>query len=592
MKIHRYAHRGDITGVRQELERGVSIEAIDNNATLVNANLFFEGMTPLQCALASPLAGTDMVDFLIDRGAKLSLAPKQGKPDLHLAISSGKIEKIQLLLDLGADINYIDANGNNAVINALIASDTQGEAIALVQFLIKKGVKIDSSKPSALDIASDIGWFEIVRILLDAGCAPVVLEWRTDLMQAVGFRTVSEVEALLEKGTDVAELTVIDSNWRTPWLLSVHMGDVSKAQRLLAAGSNPLAVGYYGKLPLMYAIESGNLLMLAWLIEIGLDVNATDKSDETALMCAVALDRVDAVSILLEAGANPSHQVSKCGPKAIEGVRSVEVLERLLAAGADLADIKPTFGEGLNITPSIRSLVTKVDIPDEWELDLKHYQADKYPWFGKRNPEEIDFPFWREMVKFRCAADVIDYLKEREECKDGERVWCFHRFGQSITLLPDGRVIEIAGEHEDYYDPYFCIYNDVVVYDGRGDFKIYGYPRAVFQPTDFHTATWVDGWIYIIGNLGYREDRIVGETPVYRLNCTTFEIEKVITTGECPSWISDHRAVLHVGVASPQENRQIHISGGQIWDENTLIDNEAKYILDLNQCCWHQDLTS
>jgi hypothetical protein len=33
------------------------------------------------------------------------------------------------------------------------------------------------------------------------------------------------------------------------------------------------------------------------------------------------------------------------------------------------------------------------------------------------------------------------------------------RFGQSLTLLPDCRAVQIGGEHEDWYDADFCIYN-------------------------------------------------------------------------------------------------------------------------------------
>jgi hypothetical protein len=143
-------------------------------------------------------------------------------------------------------------------------------------------------------------------------------------------------------------------------------------------------------------------------------------------------------------------------------------------------------------------------------------------------------------------------------------------------------VIEIAGEHEDYYDPDFYIYNDVVVYDGCGEFTIYEYPQAIFPPTDFHTATLIDDWIYIIGNLGYGRDRIMGETPVYRLNCTTLAIEVVVTQGDSPGWISNHRAVL--------QGRQIHISGGSVWamqnEKSTLIDNGNQYILDVDQGFW------
>ena len=60
--------------------------------------------------------------------------------------------------------------------------------------------------------------------------------------------------------------------------------------------------------------------------------------------------------------------------------------------------------------------------------------------------------------------------------------------GQSQTELPDGRLICVAGEHEDSYDPDFHIYNDVVVFDPSGEYEIYGYPQNVFPPTDFQVV--------------------------------------------------------------------------------------------------------
>lgn len=87
-----------------------------------------------------------------------------------------------------------------------------------------------------------------------------------------------------------------------------------------------------------------------------------------------------------------------------------------------------------------------------------------------------------------------------------------------------------------------------------------------------------------IGNLGYANDRVVGKTPVYRLNCINLAIEPVMISGDAPGWISRHQAVL--------ADRQIRISGGQIWktaqDQLTLIENDAQYILDLSQCVWQR----
>ncbi len=53
-------------------------------------------------------------------------------------------------------------------------------------------------------------------------------------------------------------------------------------------------------------------------------------------------------------------------------------------------------------------------------------------------------------------------------------VWTFDRMGQTRTELPDGRLVCVAGEHEDYYDPDFHIYNDVVVFAPGGGVEVYG----------------------------------------------------------------------------------------------------------------------
>ena len=120
--------------------------------------------------------------------------------------------------------------------------------------------------------------------------------------------------------------------------------------------------------------------------------------------------------------------------------------------------------------------------------------------------------------------------------------WSWQRFGRTSTALPDGRVIHIAGEHEDCYDPDFCIYNDVVVEYAGGRREFYLYPKDVFPPTDFHSATLVGREIILIGSLGYHDLRRIGETQVLKLDTRTLRIEPVATTGAAPGWISDHIA--------------------------------------------------
>jgi hypothetical protein len=149
-------------------------------------------------------------------------------------------------------------------------------------------------------------------------------------------------------------------------------------------------------------------------------------------------------------------------------------------------------------------------------------------------------------------------------------VWSFFRFGQSLTRLPSGPFVEIGGEHEDAYDSDFCIYNDVVVHDGRGHFRIFGHPEAIFPPTDFHSATFVEGAIYIIGSLGYPDTRRPGETPVFLLNCETWSIEAVPSRGQAPGWIHKHKA-------RAQDDGTILIWGGKVWDGQDLVGNDQAF---------------
>jgi hypothetical protein len=166
------------------------------------------------------------------------------------------------------------------------------------------------------------------------------------------------------------------------------------------------------------------------------------------------------------------------------------------------------------------------------------------PRFGEANPERMDNLVWEWLIKSKLSAyQATQRLQESVSGKDGAG-WCFRRFGRSATLLADRRTVLIAGEHEDFYDPDFYIYNDVVVRHPDGRIEIFGYPREIFPPTDFHSATLVGNRIVIVGGLGYRDARQPGTTPVYILDLASFAISAVQTTGTPPGWLCQHQAIL------------------------------------------------
>jgi hypothetical protein len=200
------------------------------------------------------------------------------------------------------------------------------------------------------------------------------------------------------------------------------------------------------------------------------------------------------------------------------------------------------------------------------------------PRFGDANPTRLDNPLWASLVHDRISAWSIAKQYGFERFPGAGPTWCFDRFGQSTTLLVDGRTIYIGGEHEDYYDPDFFIYNDVVIVAPDGDVAIYGYPRDVFPPTDFHSATLFGDAIVIVGSLGYHDERAAGTTPVYRLALATKAIEPVATTGDPPGWIHKHTATL--------DGTMLTVSGGILETGDSLADNIDEWALDLATWRW------
>jgi ankyrin repeat protein len=566
MQIHVCAKLGNIAGIASQITNGIDIDLVDE----------YSHLTPLMYAVSSANVGVDTMKFLIDNGADIDAVDKKfHKTVLCLAMESGNIDKIRFLLDTGVDLH-----GQNSDVYNLLSHYTifyldcnrHQNLIPILNLLITSGVKFGERDHLAVELLSNLGRFDALKFLITAGADRTKLAW-TELIEAIVLGSVADVKAAIDLGAD---LHVRDSIGRTPLLFSLHVGELDKAKLLLSSGANLQDVGESGKTPLMLAIESGNPDLLKWAIELGCDLDAIDDTGDTALIVAARSGATDCVSILLELGANPA-LINNYNNTAIQVASNLPITRKLLALERDPHDLTKINGEVLMLLLGTgdRSL----------QVSPEQYLAEKNRRFGNANPELIQVDFWQAMI--RCGTSAysarVCFDDEHDWIDRPTPVWCNNRYGTTLTELPDGRIVQIGGEHEDYYDPDFCIYNDVIVYDGRGNFQIYGYPQEVFSPTDFHSATLVGNSIYIIGNLGYVPDRIEGKTPVYHLNCDTFKIEKIETTGDNPGWIHEHQAY-------PIDRNQISIDGGKIVvmqdNKQVLIDNSGQYVLDSIDLNW------
>jgi hypothetical protein len=253
-----------------------------------------------------------------------------------------------------------------------------------------------------------------------------------------------------------------------------------------------------------------------------------------------------------------------------------------------------------------------IDIIPPMELSREIFDQQRRPRFGNANPERMQLAFWEWMIRGNMpvptdeenplAGMIVRDSKLKSAygpyrardlfnvplSRDDGPIWTFDRMGATKTELADGRVLFVAGEHEDFYDPDFYIYNDVVVLEPSGKLAIYGYPKEVFQPTDFHTATVIHNKLFIIGGVGYKEARHVGQTPVYILDLSSYSIAQLQASGDRPGWIHDHEA-------NVDSEGNIVVRGGQIVRERdgkqVFRRNFDDYSLDVCRRIWRR-LTS
>lgn len=87
---------------------------------------------------------------------------------------------------------------------------------------------------------------------------------------------------------------------------------------LLAKGANPNLADKKGVTPLMLATQLNFIEAVDWLNRYKADINASNRSGETALIWAVQLRNPEMVRELLKAGANPDKQDSVAGLSARE----------------------------------------------------------------------------------------------------------------------------------------------------------------------------------------------------------------------------------------------------------------------------------
>lgn len=221
-----------------------------------------------------------------------------------VAIEDGDLDTIKALVEEGAAVDTPIDYGDHSITPLLKASwDGQLE---IVQYLIAKGADVN-----ALDGSTN----------------------GTALMNAVSNGHTEIVKALIAAKADVTRRNNFDFNAFTT---AVAAGNQEIATLLLDAGAKP-DEGASGLTPLAFAVSSGNVEMMRFLVSRGANVNHRAKNTgQTALISAILAARVDAVKTLIELKADVNAAMSD-GTTPLKLARKgdqEEIVKLLVDAGA------------------------------------------------------------------------------------------------------------------------------------------------------------------------------------------------------------------------------------------------------------------
>ncbi|XP_059168441.1 serine/threonine-protein phosphatase 6 regulatory ankyrin repeat subunit B-like [Physella acuta] len=309
------------------VEAGADVNKKDNSGdsplckSTCNGNLDIVKLLVKKCAdvnegLSPPLfyacdnGHVEITNYLIDAGADVNFINSDGESVLCRSATKGHFDIVKLLLERGAEVNNrINRTGETALLCAV-----GGDHSSIVELLLQYGADVnmvDGERNNALGIALNGENVIIAAILLQ-------YESRTYTVNSCYVRSAySSLNQTNKSGRNVlmlaamkgfysivndlqkqSDLSIFDVDGNTAFMLAAMNGHLDIVE-LLYDGT--VDVNFKGQNALMLAAIGGHVTVVEWLISKGFDVNKTDHCGNTALMLA---DKPEVVEVLLKYGAD------------------------------------------------------------------------------------------------------------------------------------------------------------------------------------------------------------------------------------------------------------------------------------------------
>ncbi len=222
-------------------------------------------------------------------------------PLLIKAVKSGMVKYVKQVLDRGANINSADRNGTTALMWAVI-----GRHPEIVELLLTRGASpdlVNRDDYTALTYAASNGDLEIARVLVNS---------KADVNHVNGYGNTPLSLAIMNRHVPIVELLVehnVDINYARRGLggpalmLAIERGLKDIVKLLLEHGADVNLTDTFGLTPLMVAAWHGYADLVELLIHHKADVNRVDGNGKTALQMAIEEHHPVVVELLERYGA-------------------------------------------------------------------------------------------------------------------------------------------------------------------------------------------------------------------------------------------------------------------------------------------------
>ncbi|OVE77693.1 hypothetical protein BVX99_01995 [bacterium F16] len=322
--------------------------------------------------------------------------------------------------------------------------------LKVIRYLVSKGVDTDVLNPScdraALHIAVENNQMQVVKLLVNLGAKiDVINNSKNTPLHYVSAPKVAEF--LLKNG---AASNRLDSNGKTPIQSAIlRQMPVNLLLTMKNSGCDPKINGHQS---LKFAVSSGNIETIEFLLESGVSQVPAGESDEYALIYACdpnndIKERLQIVNCLMTAGFNPN-LVDRLGYTALRHAvagRNKPLVELLCKNGADLK-------LGHTLAPPIVRAVWD----DEFEIvDLLIKAGERNLYLGwytakKHKKEKIRLYFEEKLKKKgvdmnKWYRDFNDIFFIREEfSKDHGKLRVYDTVGKLCQMVMEHDQVELS----------------------------------------------------------------------------------------------------------------------------------------------------